>query len=88
MTLIKQKSIHLLNQRIDLVLSVPQIPPLHKVFEFTRPEATGGAVQLKWPEEITSLLEIGADGVDFVDQILHADDTVLAQVGFDKLVVR
>ena len=33
------------------------------------------------------MLEVGADGVDLVDQILHADDAVLAEVGLDDGVV-
>ena len=37
-----------------------------------------GRAQLERPEEVGRLLEVGADGEDLVDQILHTDDVVLA----------
>ena len=58
------------------------------MLEFAGPKAAGGTVQLEGPEEIAGLLEIRADGEDLVDQVLHADDTVFAQVGLNELVVR
>ena len=33
------------------------------------------------------MLEVRADGEDLVDQILHTDDTVLAEAGLDDCVV-
>ena len=57
------------------------------MLEFAGTEATGGVGQLEGPEEVGSLLEVGADGEDLVDQILHTDDTVLAKRIFDDLVV-
>ena len=33
------------------------------------------------------MLEVGSDGEDLVDQILHADDAVLAEVGLNDGVV-
>lgn len=57
------------------------------MLELAGPEAAGGAVEFEGPEEVAGLLEVGADGVNLVDQIFYADDTVLAEVGLDKLVV-
>ena len=55
--------------------------------ELASAESTSWVAELEWPEEVGSLLEVGADGVDLVDQILHADDAVLAEVGLDDGVV-
>ena len=58
------------------------------MLELAGSEAAGGTVQFEGPKEVASLLEIGADGIDLVDQVLYTDYSVLAKVGFDKLVVR
>lgn len=79
--------IHLLDQRVDLVFPVPQITALHKVLELPRPETSCRVAQLEWPQEVASLLEVGSDGEDLVDQVLHTDDSVLAQVVLDESVV-
>ena len=50
-------------------------------------ESASWVAELEWPEEVGGLLEVGADGEDLVDQILHADDAVLAEVGLDDGVV-
>jgi hypothetical protein len=50
-------------------------------------EAAGGRGKLEWPEEVAGLLEVGADGEDFVDEILNADDAELAEVLLDELIV-
>ena len=50
-------------------------------------EAAVGVGQLEGPQEVVDLLEVGANGVQLVDQILHTDDAVLAEVLLDDLVV-
>jgi hypothetical protein len=50
-------------------------------------EATGRGAKLEWPEEVGGLLEVGADGVDLVDEVLDADNAELAEVLLDQLVV-
>lgn len=50
-------------------------------------EATSGVGELEGPEEVVDLLEVGTDGIDLVDQVLHADNAVLAEVLLDDLVV-
>ena len=79
--------VHLCNQSIDLVLPVPQVTSLHEVLEFPRPEPARWVAQLERPQEVADLLEVRAHGEDLMDQVLHADNTVLAQVVFDDLVV-
>jgi hypothetical protein len=57
------------------------------VLELASAESTSGVGELERPEEVVGLLEVGADGIDLVDQILHADDAVLAEVLLNDLVV-
>jgi len=57
------------------------------VLELALAEATRWVGQLEGPQEVVCLLEVGADGVDFVDQVLDADDAVFAEVVLDDLVV-
>jgi hypothetical protein len=57
------------------------------MFELSWAETTSGVAELEGPEEIGSLLEVGADSEDLVDQILHADNAILAEVGLNKSVV-
>lgn len=42
-------------------------------------EATTGTAQLEGPQEVVGLLEARAHSKDLVDEVLHADDAVLAQ---------
>lgn len=49
--------------------------------------AASGAGQLEGPEEVVGLLEVRADSVDLVDQILHTDDSVLTEGLLDDLIV-
>jgi len=55
--------------------------------ELPSSEASGRIRELEGPQEVGSLLEVGTDGEDLVDQVLHADNAVLAQVGLDDRVV-
>lgn len=79
--------IHLLDQGIDVLLSVSKISTFDVVLELPSSEATSRVRQLEWPEEVACLLEIGTDGDNFVNQVLHTHDAVLAKVVFDELVV-
>ena len=82
-----QYSIHLLNQRIDLLLSVPQITTLNKMLELPRPKPTSRIRQLERPQKVARLLEIIPHNHNLMDQILHADDPEFTQLLFDDLVV-
>jgi hypothetical protein len=79
--------VHLPDQLVDVVFPVAQITTLNEVLELPLLEATVGAVQLKRPQEVRGLLEVGTNGVDLVDEVLHTDHTVLPEVLLDELVV-
>lgn len=57
------------------------------MLELAGVEAASGVGQLEGPQEVVGLLEVGADRVDLVDQILNADNAVLAEVLLNDLVV-
>lgn len=70
-----------------MVLTVAKVTTLDEVLELPGTEATSGVGQLEGPEEVGGLLEVGANGVDLVDQVLNADNTELAEVLLDDGVV-
>lgn len=55
--------------------------------ELPRTEAASGVAELEWPEEVGSLLEVGPNSEDLMDQILHADNAVLSEVSLNESVV-
>jgi len=57
------------------------------VLELPGAETTSGRRELEGPEEVGDLLEVGANSVDLVDDILDAGDAELAKVLLDELVV-
>lgn len=57
------------------------------MLELAGAETTSGVAELEGPEEVGGLLEVGADGENLVDEILHADNAVLAEVLLDDGVV-
>jgi len=70
-----------------VVLTVAQVATLDEMLELPGAETTSRVAQLERPEEIAGLLEVGADGEDLVNQILNADDAVLAERLLDDGVV-
>lgn len=79
--------VHLADESVDVLFTVAEVTSLDEVLELARTEATSWVAELEWPEEVGGLLEVGADGVDLVDEILHADDAELSEVSFDDGVV-
>lgn len=79
--------VHLPDQLVDVVLPVAQVTSLNKVLELPLVEAAVRAVKLERPQEVRGLLEVGANGVDLVDKVLHADHAVLLEVLLNDLVV-
>lgn len=71
-----------------MLLTVAEITTLNEVLELAGAEAAVGVAELERPEEVGGLLEVGPNGDDLVDQVLHADDAVLAKVLLDDRVVR
>lgn len=57
------------------------------MFKLPRTESASRVTELEWPEEIGGLFEIWANRNDFMDQVLHADDPILAQIFLNQRVV-
>lgn len=57
------------------------------MLELASVKSTSGVGELEGPQEVAGLLEVGANRVDLVDQVLHTDNAVLSKVVLDKLVV-
>lgn len=83
----RDRLVHLPDEGVDVVLTVTKVTTLNEVLELAGAETTSWVGKLEWPEEVGGLLEVGADGVDLVDEVLHADNAVLAEVLLDDLVV-
>lgn len=76
---------HVPEEVVDLALPAAEVSALDEVVGLLPPSA-GGGVQLERPQEVGRVLEVGAHGQDLVDEVLHADDAVLAQLGLDQVV--
>lgn len=83
----RRNLVHLADETVDVLLTVTGVTTLDVVLELASAETTVGVGKLEGPEEVVGLLEVGANGVDLVDQILHADNAELAEVLLDDLVV-
>lgn len=83
----RRNLVHLADETVDVLLTVTGVTTLDVVLELASAETAGGVGQLEGPEEVVGLLEVRANGVDLVDQILHADNAELAEVLLDDLVV-
>lgn len=79
--------VHLADEGVDGLLAVAKVTTLDEVLELAGAEAASGVAELEGPQEVGGLLEVGADGEDLVDEVLHADDAVLAEVLLDDGVV-
>jgi hypothetical protein len=79
--------VHLANKVVDEGLTVSKITALDEVLELAGAETTSGGRELEGPQEVGGLLEVGADSVDLVDEILNADDAVLSEVLLNNLVI-
>lgn len=79
--------VHLADESVDVLLTVTSVTTLDEVLDLAGVEATVGVGELEGPEEVVGLLEVGANSVDLVDQVFHADNAVLAEVLLNDLVV-
>jgi hypothetical protein len=79
--------VHLADESVDVLLTVAKVTTLDVVLELAGTEATSGVGELEGPEEVGGLLEVRANGVDLVDQVLHADNAVLGKVVLNDGVV-
>ena len=85
--IISSSLVHAAHKSVDSLLAVAKITALNKVLELARLEATRGVAELEGPQEVGRLLEVGADRDDLVDEVLHAEDAVLAKVFLNDGVV-
>lgn len=77
-----------LDESVDVLLTVTSGTTLDEVLELSSDTpAAGGVGELEGPQEVGGLLESRANGVDLVDEILHADDAELAESLLDDGVV-
>ena len=70
-----------------MLLPVTGVTALDVADELPWAPATNGVGELEGPEAGSNLLEVGAAGGDLVDEVLNADDTVLAELLLDDGVV-
>lgn len=76
----------MLNQLVDQLATVTSITTITETSSLV-PGATIGRVQLEGPQEVGGFLKVGTASVDFMHQILNADDALGAQAVGDNLVV-
>lgn len=77
---------HVLEEQVKLVLSVAKVAALDVVRHLLSP-ASAWVVELKVPEEVVGVLKVGSHREDLVDEILHTDETTLAELVLDEDVV-
>merc|ERR1719239_1067329 len=76
---------HLFQQLIDLVLTAAKVTTLDEVVDLLPPPTSRG-VQLEGPQEVGGILEVGSNGQNLVDKILHTDDAELAQGALNQII--
>jgi hypothetical protein len=81
----RMRSKHVADELIDVLLSVSPISSSLEGVSLVGESASGGS-ELEGPEEVVGGLEVGANGVDFVDQVLNTLDVVLAQSCLNDVV--
>ena len=54
--------VHLPDQSVDLLLAITEIAALNKVLEFSLVKPASRVAQVKRPEEVAGLLEVGSYG--------------------------
>lgn len=79
--------VHLSNESVDMLLAVAEITTLDKMFELPRPKTAIRVTEFEWPEEVGSLLEVGPNSVDLMNEILHADNAIFAKIFFNNGIV-
>jgi len=79
--------VHLADETVDGLLAVAKITTFDEVAELAGAESTVRVAKLEGPEEVGGLLEVGANSVDLMDEIFHADNAVLAEVLLNDGVV-
>ena len=78
--------VHTADQVVDLVLTVAEVTALDEVVGDTSVTASWCA-ELESPQEVVGALEVGADSVDLVDQVLDGLETNVADVLLNNGIV-
>ena len=78
---------HVPQEVVYLGLPATKVSTLHKVVRLLAPP-TGRGVQLERPQKVRGVLEVGPHGEDLMNEVLHADDAVLAERRLDEVVGR
>ena len=78
--------VHFTDKLVDLVFTVSMVTTFNKVRGHLT-ETTLWGTQLEWPQEIVSLLKVLPNSVDFMNQILCANDTLFSQLLFNDGVI-
>jgi len=82
--------VHAGDELVDEFFSVTPVS-LSELVEsvYLADESSSGGGQFEGPQKVAGLFEVGADGKDFVDQIIHSVDSALFSEGIrDDAVVR
>merc|ERR1712003_47911 len=76
---------HFLQKLVNLVLTATKVTTFDKVVNLLPPSTSGG-VELEGPQEVGGVLEVGANSGDLMDEVLNADDVVLAQSLLNEVI--
>jgi len=79
------KLYHFLQQFINLVLSAAEVTTLNEVVDLLSP-STSRSVQFKWPQEVRSVLEVGTNVQDLMNQIFNTNDSKLSEGSFNNVI--
>jgi hypothetical protein len=71
---------------INLVLSVAPCTSVMVRVSLLSKSLPGG-VELEWPQEVVSFLEVGTKGSDFVDEVFSGSNSVLAELSLNNAVI-
>jgi len=74
----KNKLNHSTQEFINLIFATSEVTALNVVVCLLSPSATG-SVQLEGPEEVGGILEVLANGEDFMNEIFNTDDSSAAK---------
>jgi hypothetical protein len=80
------RSQHLGDELVDVLLSVAPVSASLEGVSLGG-ESSAGASEFEGPEEVVGFLEVAADSVDLVDEVLHSGDALLAEGLVDDCVV-
>jgi len=76
---------HFLQQFINLVLSAAEVTTLNEMVDLLSP-STSWSVQFKWPQEVRSVLEVGTNVQDLMNQIFNTNDSKLSEGSFNDVI--